>query len=163
MRAIAASTVAWSLVGSWTASPASLNATTPMTTPSGRASTMDRAAAFAASMRVGLTSSAAIDPETSNSSIIVPSSRGRPTTARGLALGGGPLEPLPEPAVARVDLQLLAGLRVGDHHEPHVGQDPLPGVGEPDGEQLVPPVEQVELRLPAGLADEVGHDHDQRP
>ena len=37
------------------------------------------------------------------------------------------------------------------------------GSVEPDGEQLVAPVEQVQRPLPAGRADEVRHDHDQRP
>ena len=41
----------WS--GAWTDSPLSLNATTPMTTPGGWRATNSRAAAFAASIRVG--------------------------------------------------------------------------------------------------------------
>ena len=52
-RLIAASTSAWSLVGTWTEKPLSLNATTPIRTDAGWRSTNARAAALAASIRVG--------------------------------------------------------------------------------------------------------------
>ncbi len=80
---MAASTVPWSLVGAWTEKPLSLNATTPITTLAGWCSTKSRAAALAASIRVGLKSSAAMLPDTSNARITVPSSLGRLTTPCG--------------------------------------------------------------------------------
>ena len=58
---------------------------------------------------------------------------------------------------AGVHLQLLGRLRIRDRHRPDVGQDPLPRVREPDREQVVPQVQQVEARLTAGC-DEVRHD-----
>ena len=82
---IAASTAAWSLVGAWTARPASLKATTPITTLRGWRSTKSWAATLAASMRVGFRSSAAMLPETSKARMTVPSSRGRETTPCGRA------------------------------------------------------------------------------
>ena len=85
-RSIAWITDAWSEVGASTDSPASENATTPITTPGGWRSTIAFAAALAASSRVGWTSSAAMLPETSNVSMIVPSTRGRATVACGRAI-----------------------------------------------------------------------------
>ena len=76
---------AWSLVGAWTAIPASLNATRPTTTPAGWRSTMVDAIVRAVSMRVGGRSVAAMLPETSNEIITVPSGRGRATVAWGRA------------------------------------------------------------------------------
>ena len=76
-RLIAASTVAWSLVGAWTDRPASLKATTPTITPGGWRSTKSSVAALAASIRVGFRSSAAMLPETSKARMTVPSARGR--------------------------------------------------------------------------------------
>ena len=87
-----------------------------------------------------------------------------PKAVRELGLAGQRRgrEPLAEPPVAGVDLQLLAGLGVLDEDEADVRQLALARVDEPDGEQLVALVEQVEAALPAGLADEVGHDDDER-
>ena len=89
-RSIAASTSVWSSVGAWTEKPLSLNATTPISTLGGWRSTKRRAAALAASMRVGSMSSAAMLPETSKARITVPSIRGRLTTRLRAAPGRGP-------------------------------------------------------------------------
>ena len=75
-RPIAARTVAWSLVGCWTAMPESLKATTPMTTLGGWRWTKSVAAAIAAAIRVGWRSVAAMLPEMSKARMTVPSWRG---------------------------------------------------------------------------------------
>ena len=84
-RSIAATTSDGSLVGTWTEKPLSLKATTPMRTELGWRSTNVRAAAFAASIRVGARSVAAMLPETSKARITVPSIRGTPITLCGRA------------------------------------------------------------------------------
>ena len=81
------------------------------------------------------------------------------------ALLAGPsrlLEALAEPRVAGVHVELLARLRVLHDDRADVGQVGLARVDQADGEDLVPPVEQVERPFPAGCADEVGDDDDQR-
>ena len=78
-------TWAWSRVGTWIEKPLSLNATTPIRIEDGWRSTNARAAALAASIRVGLRSSAAMLPETSNERMTVPSTRGTLTTLCGRA------------------------------------------------------------------------------
>jgi hypothetical protein len=80
--------VTWveSSVGTWTEKPLSLKATTPMRTVGGWRATNARAAALAASIRVGARSSAAMLPETSKTSMTVPSTRGTLTTACGRAI-----------------------------------------------------------------------------
>ena len=85
MRSMAAWTSVVSAVGGWTVRPASLKATTPMMTPSGRRSTMALATALAASIRDGETSPAAMLPDTSKVSISVPSRWGSATVAWGRA------------------------------------------------------------------------------
>ncbi len=97
---MAASTAAWSLVGTWTERPLSLNATTPMTTLEGWRSTKAVAIALAAAIRVSAAglplapgagvvaapaSVAAMLPDTSNTRTTVPSSCGMATTACGRA------------------------------------------------------------------------------
>ena len=73
-RSIAASTVAWSLVGCWTETPESLKATTPIDDARAAArSTKSLAAALAAAIRVGCRSVAAMLPETSKARMTVPS------------------------------------------------------------------------------------------
>ena len=67
-----------------------------------------------------------------------------------LARHGRRREPLAEPPVARVDLQLLPGLGVLDEDDADVRQLALARVDEPHGEQLVALVEEVEVALPAG-------------
>ena len=61
------------------------NDTTPTRMPSGSWATKERAAALAASRRVGSTSVAFIEPDTSMASITVASSRGTATTIDGRA------------------------------------------------------------------------------
>jgi hypothetical protein len=74
---------------------------------------------------------------------------------------GGHLEALPELPVVGVDVQLLAGLGVFHDQRPDVRQLHLAPVEQPDGEDLVPPAQDVERALPAGRADEVGdHEHE---
>ena len=84
-RSMAARTRAWSLVGTWIEKPLSLKATTPISIVAGWRSTNPRAAALAASIRVGARSSAAMLPETSNERMTVPSTRGTLTTLCGRA------------------------------------------------------------------------------
>ena len=84
-RLIVARRALWSFVGACTEKPLSLKATTPICTVSGCCSTKSRAAALAASMRVGFRSSAAMLPETSNARMTVPSTLGRLTTVCGRA------------------------------------------------------------------------------
>ena len=84
-RSIAAATWAGSSVGTWTDSPLSLKATTPIRTVGGWRSTNARAAALAASIRVGGRSVAAMLPDTSKARMTVPSTRGTLTTACGRA------------------------------------------------------------------------------
>ena len=72
-----------------------------------------------------------------------------PPRARPRVPGRG-REPLAEPPVARVDLQLLPGLGVLDEDDADVRQLALARVDEPDREQLVTLVEEVQLTLPAG-------------
>ena len=84
-RSIAASTLARSAVGCWVTSPLLPNATTPTRTVGGWRSTTVRAAAFAASIRVGVRSVAVMLDDTSNASIIVPSRRGSGTPISGRA------------------------------------------------------------------------------
>src|SRR6516162_8463571 len=85
-RSIAAVTIVGSAVGTWTEKPLSLNATTPILTVGGWRWTNASAAAFAASIRVGAMSVAAMLFETSKSRITVPSTRGTLTTAWGRAI-----------------------------------------------------------------------------
>ncbi len=81
----------------------------------------------------------------------------------GLARGRGVGEPGTELGVVGVDDQLLAGLGVLDHDRADVRQRRLARIDQPHGQHLVPPVEEMQRLLPAGRADEVGHDHDHRP
>ena len=74
---MALSTWVWSLVGTWIEKPLSLNATTPIRIEDGWRSTNARAAVLAASIRVGLRSSAAMLPETSNGGSPCPRPAGR--------------------------------------------------------------------------------------
>ena len=70
----------------------------------------------------------------------------------------------PEPRVAGVDVELLAGLRVVHQDRPDVRQVDLAGVDETDREELVAAVEQLQRALPAGDADEVrDEDHERAP
>src|SRR5439155_17068860 len=71
-------------------------------------------------------------------------------------------EPLAETRVMRIDVQRLAGLRVGHDHEPDVRQLALARIGEADRERLVSPREEAERLLPARHREEVGDDEDQR-
>ena len=75
-----------SLVGACTTKALSLKDTTPTRTPGGCLSTKARAAALAASRRVGSRSVARMDPETSMVRITVPSWAGRVTTETGRAM-----------------------------------------------------------------------------
>ena len=110
-RSIAVSTSAWALVGAWTMTAPSPNATTPMRTSDGWRSTNARAAALAASMRVGLTSSACMLFETSKARITVPSRRGVCTSSWARAM----------PTTRRV--------RAGDEEgERHVAPHPHPSI-----------------------------------
>ena len=84
-RWMADSTARRSSVGTWVENPASLNATIPIRTDGGCRATKARAAALAASRRVGSTSVAAMLPETSKARTTVPSSRGTPMTLSGRA------------------------------------------------------------------------------
>ena len=66
-----------------------------------------------------------------------------PTLGKGdrqivLAPAGALGEPLPEPPVVGVDVELLARLRVLQNQGPDVGKLHLPRVVEPDGQHLVP-------------------------
>ena len=81
----------------------------------------------------------------------------------GLALLGHLVEAPAELGVAGVDRQQLAGLGVLDHDHAGVGQLELALVDEVDGHQLVALAEQRQRPLPARLADEVRHEHHQRP
>ena len=76
---MAASTSALTVVGGCVTSPPSLKATTPISTESGWRSTKARAAALAASIRVGSRSSARMLFDTSKARITVPSTWGSPT------------------------------------------------------------------------------------
>ena len=78
--------MAGSLVGTWTENPLSLKATTPIRTVAGWFATKVRAAALAASIRVGVRSVAAMLPETSKARMTVPSSLGTLTTLCGRAM-----------------------------------------------------------------------------
>ena len=93
---------------------------------------------------------------------VAASTRARRNAARelGLAGVGRRPEPLPEPGIGRVDVELLAGLGVLHDDRPDVRQLDLAGVDEPDREHLVAPVEELERPLPAGHADEVRDDDD---
>ena len=89
-RSIAASDLASGRsVGTWIEKPLSLNATTPIRTDGGWPATKSRAAALAASIRVGVRSSAAMLPETSKARMTVPFDAGhaddalRPCERRG--------------------------------------------------------------------------------
>ena len=84
-REIAAFTASLSSVGAWTIAALSENETTPMRAAGLCLSTKVIAAAFAASIRFGLTSSACMLPETSMARITVPSSLGSVTTDCGRA------------------------------------------------------------------------------
>jgi hypothetical protein len=90
-RLIAAMTAALSVTGAWTELPLSLNATTPIWTVGGWRSMNERAAALAASMRVGVKSVAAMLPDTSNARMTVPSKRGTLTAAWGRASATTPI------------------------------------------------------------------------
>ena len=80
----------------------------------------------------------------------------------GLAPVGRLLEPTPEPLVVRVDVELLAGLGILHEHRPDVGQLDLARVVQADRDHLVPLGQQLERPLPAGRADEVRDDEDER-
>ena len=72
-------------------------------------------------------------------------------------------EPAPEGTIGGIDDELLAGLGILDEQRPDVGQSASRGSREPDREDLVAAAEELELALPARLADEVGDDEDERP
>ena len=74
----------------------------------------------------------------------------------------GPAQTAAELRVARVHHQLLARLCVLHGDETGVGQFVFAGVEQPHGDDLVPCGEPGERLLPARLADEVRHEHDQR-
>ena len=61
-----------------------------------------------------------------------------------------------------IDVQCLAGLRVGHDHEPDVRQLALAGIGEADRERLVSSREEAERLLPARHRKEVRDDEDER-
>ncbi len=61
-----------------------------------------------------------------------------------------------------VDVELLAGLGILDEQGTDVGQLDLATVEQSDGHDLVALGQQVQGALPAGRADEVGDDEDER-
>ena len=69
---------------------------------------------------------------------------------------------MPELVVARVDDELLAGLGVLDDDQTRVGELVLPGVDEPDRDDLVPLAQPQQGPLPPGRGDEVGDEDDER-
>src|SRR5438046_720369 len=103
-------------------------------------------------------------PDTSIARIPVPSWAGAvPTMAeRALAAVHDLRESLAETRVVGIDVQRLAGLRVGHDHEADVRQLALAGIGEPDRQRLVSPREEAQRLLPTRHREEVGHDEDER-
>ena len=69
---------------------------------------------------------------------------------------------MPELDVAGVDDELLAGLGVLDHDHPRVGELVLPGVDEPDRDDLVALAQLQQGSLPSGRGDEVRDEDDER-
>ena len=67
----------------------------------------------------------------------------------GLARLGGVVEAPAERAIARVDVDLLAGLGVFEDDRADVGQGALARVDEADGDDLVPARQQVERASPS--------------
>jgi hypothetical protein len=80
----------------------------------------------------------------------------------GLALGHQLLEALAEQRVAGVDREQLTRLDVLDDDEPGVGELELTPVHQADGDELMALGEHRQRPLPAGLADEVGDQDDER-
>ena len=67
-----------------------------------------------------------------------------------------------ELGVARVDRELLAGLRVLDHDHARVGKLVLARVDQPDRDDLVTLGQLQQRALPSGRGDEVGKENDER-
>src|SRR5438067_2124152 len=109
MLSIAAWTAAWSRVGLWSTVAVWLNARTPIPIRAGTPRTNRWAASLAAASRLGLTSVAVIDPDTSVASITEACSTGTATVRCGLAAAttsladavGGPTGHRPHHARAR--------------------------------------------------------------
>lgn len=70
---------------------------------------------------------------------------------------------LPEPAVARVDIKLLASLGILQNHGANVGQFHLTRVAQPNRQDLVTLSEKAKWLLPTRRADEIGDDENERP
>ena len=83
--------------------------------------------------------------ETSQMSARACSVAARSSASRCLARGP---QAVPELGVARVDDELLAGLGVLDHDHAGVGELVLPGVDEPDRDDLVPLAQLQQRSLP---------------
>ena len=80
----------------------------------------------------------------------------------GLAVLAGLAKPVAELGVARVDRELLSGLRVLDHDHAGVGKLVLARVEEADRDDLVALGQLQQGTLPARRGDEVGDENDER-